>query len=251
MITALDVTEKAASALDANSLTGGSGDRYRFDRDYRFGINYGIDRLVEFVDRKMGSNKFSEEALRELRKAYVFQTNSYSKINIPEWVWSISDVMPKCTITQPTYTLNTGPAFMSFYRNDLTFLNSVYSCDRKTDDEWNLEQEDPFAAGYEKENRNIVSYAYHEMEDINNGDYQVNRPKEITIRGAVPNELVGVRLIKVPTQVVSITDILEFPKSMTNLLVELCLLWIAYKQGDQTNIHQLSLQDIVLQVQNF
>lgn len=252
MILVSDVTAKAASALDANTLTAGSGDRYRFDTDYMFGINYAIDRLVEFIDRKLGSNKFSEEALSELRKAYVFQTNNYSKINIPEWVWSLSDIMPKCTIIQPSFTLSPGPAHMSFYRNDLTYLNSIYSCDRLTDDEWNLAQEDPFSPGYTKEpQRKIISYAYHEMEDINNGDYQVIRPKEIEVRPGVPNELVGIRLIKVPKQTKLITDQLEFPVSMTNLIVELCLLWIAFKQGDKTNIYGSSLQDIVTQVQNF
>ena len=52
--------------------------------------------------------------------------------------------------------------------------------------------------------------------------------------------------VKKPADIVNITDTVEFPNSVFQLLFDKALNYIAYKQGDQTTLHSVTERDISL-----
>lgn len=253
-ITAQALTDSMASALDAEG-----NDYYRFDRDYSFAINYAIHWIVDAVVRKLGSNRFSEEALREITKVYMYQTSTFSRVNVvlpgsppTENVWTIVGVYP-LPVTDPLNATITpvGTAYDSLLRTDVSYIKSDYNCTRLTADEWNDNRHNPFAPGFELETRNIKTFAYKQLTDYTSSVYNLDVPREIEIRPAIPSSFCALEVVKFPTEVTDIGDSVEFPVTLENVLVNLGLLWIARKQGDQTNIYGISEKDITKQIELF
>lgn len=247
-ITAQQLTDKLASALDAEG-----NDFYRFDRDYMFAINYGVGWLTNAINRKLGSNKFSEEALRELTKVYVYQTNTFSRVNIPDTIWSVVAVYPKPNVYPSSATLiATIDNAESKLRDDLSYVSSLYAATRLTAEEWNLNQGNPFAPGFDKEPRaSVISYAYRGLVDYSSSGYVLVNPREIEVRPATASDFIALEMIKNPTPVALITDTLQFPVSMTELITNLALVYIARKQGDETNIYGIAEKDLLTEIQMF
>lgn len=246
-IPAQQTVDEMAAALDAEG-----NDYYLFDRDYKFAINYAINWLTTAINNKLGSTKFSEEAVRDINKTWVFQTSTYSRVNIPDTVWTITQVYRDITTipASPTLTPLVNPED-SFYRNDISVLSRGTSATRKNADELSDMLINPFAQGFSLETRNIVSAAYHEMGDYTSTNYTVTNPREIEIFPDKAIAYVGIELLLVPTPVVLITDDIPFPASMTELILQLGLTFIAEKQGDQTNVFGIAEKDIMKMIEQF
>lgn len=73
MILVQDIIDRVAASLDAE----GSG-YFNFSRDYEPAINNAIEWVVSSVSPLIGTNKFPEEAFRELTTTKVWQCNRYS-----------------------------------------------------------------------------------------------------------------------------------------------------------------------------
>jgi len=85
MISVQELTDTIASRLDANTPVDPNGsDYYTFNLDYKPAIDYATYHLTALIRSLLGSNKFSEEALRELTSIQMFQTSKYSRVNIPD-----------------------------------------------------------------------------------------------------------------------------------------------------------------------
>ena len=99
MITVQSVIEQMKSALDAEG-----SDYYNFNRDFKPAINSAIDWTVSVISQYIGIKKFSEETFRELTFTKVWQTSSFSRIQINPAdinnrdIWTILAVYPTPTV---------------------------------------------------------------------------------------------------------------------------------------------------------
>ena len=243
MIPVQDVVNRIASILDAEG-----SDRYLFDQDYKPAINSSKDWIVAVFKRVFSDKIVSEENLRELVAIRVFQTNKFSRIKIDESVigddvWSILSINPEA-VTYPNNTiLPVANDFDSLYRNDLTYIESDYSAKRLTIEEWENMKKNVFLAGNPTIQNNFKSYSYLNLGDYSSQNYNPGA-SEIEISPKVENDLVGVRYLKYPKDVVNITDNLEFPRSVFEMIVQKAANFMSFKQGDQTNLYSVTKADI-------
>jgi len=243
MIAVQTVVDRMKSVLDAEG-----SDRYLFDQDFKPAINSAIDWLIAVFNSAFSDKKLSEEDLRELVKTTVWQASSFSRIYFNDTalgykVWTILGVSPEPTITPAT----TEPALptpeTSVFRADLSFVDSLYSAKRLTIEEWNENRQNVFTAGNETLLNDLKTYAY-----LGHGDYQSTSynsgGEEIQIRPSVAGKFVAVTVLKTPTRITAITDNVEFPEPIIDLLFQKALNFISYKQGDRTNLFNVTANDV-------
>lgn len=239
------IVERMASKLDAEG-----NDRYTFDQDYKPAINGAIENLVSIMNAAFAQKKLSPENLRELTKVKVWQANSYSRISIKKSdighaVWSVVGVYPKPKVNKRPTKLQSSDESESFFRPDISFIDSDYSADRLTLEEWNQNKSNAFLSGNILLSGGLSEYAYLDMADYSSSSYTGLPDKiEITIRPYVPNELVAIAYIKTPDSITQQSGSVEFPESMTEMIVDLSLSHIAYKQGDGTSLFQVTDRNI-------
>lgn len=314
------VCERAASFLDANSITqfgAANGDFYIFDNDYKPAINYAIDRIVEIITGRLGSNKFSEEALRELTQVWCFQTSSYSRVAIPNTVWSIVSVMHEPITVPASPTINVVAADVSQYRPDVYYVSSLNTAKRLSSEKYSDGRNSVFSPAFVGETRNLGQAAYKQMTGYNSSveipydnligafvlgenltdttsgataviladtgtvltvnfiigafadndallgasgatadvntplGYPITVPMEIEISPAKNKKIVGLEIVKYPTKATVQGGYLDFPATLTDIIVNLTLLGMARKQGDGTTLFSVSMNDVIQEVKNF
>lgn len=231
------IITQVESALDATGF-----DRYTWEDDFKPAINYSKDWLVSAFNRVFAKDKKSEETLRELIYVDVIRTNNLSRILLSETqtqtgrnLWSIKAIYPKIdyvgTLTDQT------DLSVSMYSENAIYENSYKSASRKTLEQINANRHNPFSAGNNLELcEDYLDYAYVMFENY------------VQIYPAIPNEDVGFVYLAYPSDVSGNTpedaDPLPFPELLTNLIVNKVLDWIAYKQGDNTNLKGVTDQDV-------
>lgn len=231
------VNDRMLSRLDSES-----SERYTFNEDIKPAINGAVEWIVAELNAAFAAKKLTPEALRDLVKVGVWQTNSYSRVSYdPALVgfplWSILGVFPKPQVVGGSPIAQTDKA-KSVFRNDISFLKSKFSASRLNFEEWNINVDNAFEPGNEMISGTLTDYAYLDFADYSSTAYTgASGVQEIEIRPAIPNELVGIAYLKFPTNVSLITDSLEFPESMTELIVGMSLKIIAVKQGDHTTTY--------------
>jgi hypothetical protein len=67
---------------------------------------------------------------------------------------------------------------------------------------------------------------------------------ELEVRPSIINGKITVFWAKKPSTITNLSQNVEFPNSVFQLLFDKALNYIAYKQGDQTNIYGVTSQDI-------
>ena len=134
----------------------------------------------------------------------------------------------------------------SVRRSDLYHISSSFSAKRLSIEEWAVNLNNPFAAGYDVGNcDDLKTYAYLDP-FVYDSNSTLPIEGEIEIRPNVANENVTVFYIKKPAVVTQVTDTIEFPESVFSLLFNKALQYISYKQGDETNAYSVSSKDISL-----
>ena len=246
MIVASDLITRMVAALDAEG-----SDRYRFDRDFRPAINYAIEYYVAIFNSTFGNKKLSEENLRELTRTRVFQTSKYSRIqfnpsDISEEIWSILIVAPEPILDpQIDPIVNPTPENSLFIPgSQTTFVSSEYGASRLTFEEWNGNDKNIFMPGNTTFENQFKEYAYKNFIHTKEGELASEIVDEIEIRPYLDNQLVAVTYLVFPTLIDQDTDIIMYPKSMKNLLVNQALKFISKKQGDGTNLYTVEERDI-------
>jgi hypothetical protein len=245
MFTALELRNQLRFALDAEN-----SDHYRDDMDIIPAINAAIKWLTSVVNSAYGQDKIGEEFFRELSTSGVFRTSDTSRVSLaifPSEVWSILAVYPKPVtrkitgVPAPITPDNTR----SYFLNDKLHLTAETSCKRLNLEEWATNYGNPFEAGYQGNQicDDLKLYAY--LTPIN---YQQTstayKTQELEIRPSIVNQEVTIFWAKKPTQIVTLNDEISFPHSVFQLLFDKALNYIAYKQGDQTNLFGVTSQDI-------
>jgi len=246
MIVASALIERMIAALDAEG-----SDRYQFERDFRPAINYAIEYYVSIFNAAFGEKKLSEENLRELTRTRIFQTSKYSRIqfdsdDIGDEVWSILVVAPEPVLDpQISPVVNPNPENSIFIPGDQTiFVRSSYGASRLTFEEWNANDDNIFMPGNTTLQNKFKEYAYRNFIHTKTGESVADIVDEIEIRPYLDNQLVGVTYLVFPTLIDADTDVILYPKTMKNLLVNQALKFISKKQGDGTNLYTVEERDI-------
>lgn len=247
MIAVSTIIDRMQSVIDAE----GSG-RYNFERDYRPAINYAVEFMIAVMNKVLGEDKLSEENLRELVRTKVFQTSKYSRIHfnpddIGEEVWSVMRVSPEPTVDPATDPLPNPTPENSLFVPEVTFVRSEYAAARLTQEEWNEKDRNTFSPGNNNmANSSFKRYGYQNFSTIRPGEFEDESDviEEIEISPYLDGQLVGVTYLVYPQQIENETDNVPFPKSMTNQIVSKALNFVSSKQGDGTNLYQLSREEI-------
>ncbi len=239
-----EINNRILSALDAEG-----SDRYLFDQDIKPAVNYSIEFIVSVFNKGFAENKLSAESLRELVKIGIWQANNFSRIAFDSVamghkLWTTLAVYPEI-VTHPFYnpTPNPNPAISSFMPG-LSYVSGKGCTNRLTFEEWNDNQENIFMPGNNTLSGALVDYAYLDFADYTSSAYANPGVQEITIRPTVANKLVALGYLKRPTSVSLISDSVQFPDALINIIMDKALMFISTKQGDGTNLYSVSTKDV-------
>lgn len=247
MIQAQELVDSLKSALDAEG-----SDHYIFELDYRPAINSSIKWLTNVVSSAIGRDKIGEEFFRDITYSGIFKTDESSRVSLnvfPNEVWSILSVFvePKTNDISGQTAPDTTVLTDSYFMNNLKFRSSYKSCKRLSIEEWVTARPNPFEDGYDGDQicDDLKQYAYLNPvnhENINTGISSL----EIEVRPEVVNDYVAIFWTKRPSEIVNITDQIEFPQSVFQILFNKALNYMSYKQGDNTTINSVTDKDIAL-----
>jgi len=243
-IPAQDIADAMRAQLDAEGA-----DHYDDNLDIIPAINNSVRWLESVINSTLGQKKPGEEIFRDLTYADVFRTSETSRVSLDDFrfeVWTINSVE-----VLPT-TATTGAAVpampnnkQSYYRPDLYHVSATKYTKRLTVEEWTINRGNPFMPGYEGDAicDDIKEYAYLNPVTYNPSNTVVIA-KEIEIRPVVDKGLVTVFYSKKPDNITVLTDDIEFPYSVFQLLLAKALAYISVKQGDGTTLYTVSQADI-------
>lgn len=238
------IIDRCVADLDAEG-----SDYYKFDNDFKPAINQAVEWLVTVFNQIFADKKVTPEQLRDLIKTKVWQANKFSRVSYNPAdtghdLWSIIAVMPLPTLHPNNAITPLVNKIQSKFMPNKSFVGSLYSCDRLTSEEWNINQLNPFIPGNTVLTGSLKEFAYRDWSDYSSSTYVNTVAPEIEIRPSVSEQYVAIEYIKYPSPITLITDVLEFPTSMTQIIVEKTLSVIANKQGDQTTLWQINEGDI-------
>jgi hypothetical protein len=239
-----EIVNRALSALDAEG-----SDRYLFDQDFKPALNYAEEWITSAFNKGFAENKLSGEGLRELAKIGVWQANNFSRIAFNPTVmghdlWTVLAIYPNPTVSPfraPTPNINKS---LSQYIPDLAYVSGKASTSRLTFEEWNENQDNVFMPGNNLLQGALVEYAYLDFLDYSAVGYNNPGTYELEVRPSVANKYVALGYLKRPIPVALITDSIQFPASLTNIILEKTLMYISVKQGDQTTLYGVTERDI-------
>lgn len=233
------------SALDDEG-----SERYLFDQDFKPSINGGIENLISLINKAFAENKLSAEKLIDLINTKVWKANSYSRFafnstEVGHELWTVLAIYPKPIVNRKDFVVSSSTNnSVSVYMPNLSFIQSGKAAKRLTFEQWNENENNVFMAGNNILKGSLQEYAYLDAANYTSTTYTGSSDKpEWTIRPSVANGLVAMAYLRYPTPVSAIGDSIEFPKSLTDLIVNFALNKIAYKQGTQS-LYVASAQDI-------
>jgi hypothetical protein len=241
MIPVQTIVDRVTSILDAEG-----SDRYLFDQDFKPAINLTKDWVVAVFNKAFADKKLSEENLKELVQTKVWTTSTFSRVRIDPSVvnvWSILGIKPKPTVYPASSVPTVGASpDTSTLELGVSYISSDFSARRLTVEEWNENKNNIFEAG-----NNISTISFTEYAYLNQGDYSsinYTTAGELEVRPEVPTEFVAITYLRYPADITVIGDSLEFPQTLTDLVVNKVLNYISFKQGDQTNLFSVSGQEV-------
>jgi len=233
------IVDRCLSLLDAEG-----SDRFTWDEDFIYAIRAANEYVISIFNAAYAQNKLSEENLKELTMMKVWQTSIFSRFafdstQVGQEIWSILAIHPKIKCIYQNVIYNQGTLSLpaataeSVYRNDISFRDSNYSCKRVTSEEWSKRNINPLIAGSPLITcADFITYGYIDPTDYTNGYPLVNSKFEIEISPDISGELVSMRYLKLPVAPNLITDNIEFPASLTNLITQLTMRFIGIKEGE-------------------
>lgn len=245
MIQAQELRNALSHALDAEG-----SDHYTDTMDYIPAMNAACKWLTSVVNAALGQDKLGEEFFRDISYSGVFMTNNNSRVSLnifPSEVWSILAIyVDPQTETDPSIPAPATPdTTQSYYLPNLIHVFSSLDCKRLSLEQWANNAVNPFEHGYDGDQlcNDLKWYAY--LNPINyRSSGAMSKMQEIEIRPKSPNEKVTVFWAKKPGNINAITDTIDFPSSVFQLLFNKALNYISYKQGDNTTIYSVTTQDI-------
>lgn len=253
MIYVGNIVSELNSRLDAQG-----SDYYSFNQNYVQAINASIRFVISLIDKVAEENKLATELLSELQRVAVVTLSKYSRFTYDQSkMWSIRSINPL-----PLTESNGLPEVIqedkktSIVREDLVVIHSNYACGLLTKEEWELNSKNPFASGntvikcssFKDGSADNVTFAYlspydYGMKVIDENDNLISL-KEIEIRPYIPNRNVAVYYIEPHKEILLEDEYILLHSKLEGFIIEKCLQYISYQQGDETNIFTLSQSEI-------
>ena len=238
MIQASTIWTKMQSALDAEGF-----DRYTFVNDGLPAINYAIQYTTSLFNAVFEKTKLSAENLKDLVYVRCFMTSDLSRVAFIESetghpLWSLIAVYSSIIYTPDNTVIPKNTGHNSRYLPDIHYVKAYYSADLLTKEQVNLNRSNPFKQGNEilVFNDELSQDAYSNW--ANYGTPYTYLPditktfKEIQIiSNNSANQIIALEYLKTPSNIVNLTDWIEFPEMLINLLTEKALFWVSAKQG--------------------
>lgn len=240
--------------IKRNGLDADGSDHYNNERNYFPAINSAIRWVIAVAQYAIGQKRLSEEHFGELSSAQVYQTTTYSRIQLED-VWGILAVyaLPTCIVKETgasaSISSNTNKQFASLKRTDLMHISSNYPCKRLTIEEWSSNIGNPYfpgntivTSGDLLEHAYLTPFDYTHTTVANNiTTYYRNF---IELRPVQNEKLVTVFQLNVPSDVSSESDGILFNKALFGILVQKATQYVSYQQGDNTDIWNISKNDV-------
>ena len=133
--------------------------------------------------------------------------------------------------------------YTSLFIPTVSYIKSQYTASLMSLEKWNENANNIFEAGNSVLLQDgLKSYAYKTTVDYSSSSYL--QSKEIEIRPEVPGQFVAITYLKTPDNINLITDEIEFPDSITTLIVRKSLNFLATKQGDKTTLFGITENDV-------
>lgn len=242
MINTSTLIERMVAELDSEG-----SDRYLFTQDFKPAINTAIDWSIAVFNKAFADNKLNEEVLSELTYVKIWQASQFSRVKIDPSVlghslWTIINIAPE-PVTYPAVTPpSQAIPERSVLRTDLSFVDSYFSAERLSKEEWEKNRKNIFAPGNEVMGGEFKKYSYLNPFDYSSTNYTVSR--EISIRPSVAGKFVAISYLKYPNKINVSTDNIEFPETLTDLIFQKALNYISFKQGDKTSLFAVTSQDV-------
>jgi len=235
MIQAQTIVDRTLSMLDAER-----SDRYLFDQDFEPAINSAVEWMVALINSAFASNKLSEEDLRELTRIKVFQPNQFSRVKfdsaaVGEKLWTILAVLTEIQVTPNQQPPILPDPNVSEYYDYLTYVSSDESAGRLSLEVWSENRKNIFKAGNDSVLNGFKKYGY--LNDFDYSSTGYTEKGEIEIRPSVAGQFVAIAYLKYPEPITDIGDSIEFPDTLTDLLVQKTANYISIKQGDGTTLY--------------
>lgn len=239
-----EIVTRALADLDAEG-----SQRYLFDQDFKPAIKYAQEWLVTALNKIFDTTKHSGESLRELVKIGIWQTNNFSRIAFDETVvghklWSVLALYPNPVTTPFSIPVPPNPPAASRYMANLSFVSGKSCTNRLTLEQWGDNVDNVFMPGNNILNGLLAEFAYLNFANYSSGTYNNPGTFELELRPALVGKYVGMAYLKRPSDITLITDSLQFPDNMIDIILEKTLNHIAQKQGDQTTLYLVTDRDI-------
>lgn len=245
------IADQMRFALDAEG-----SEHYTDTEDIIPAINAAVRWVVGVINVALGEKKISEESLSDVSIARVMQTSKDSRIeieSIPDEVWTILAIYPLPT----TDTTGNPPVVQpdekkSVHRDDLYHVASEFDAKRLTVEEWQINKNNPFEAGNVIVDSgtcpDLAQYGYlNPIKYFKDG--LSTSVKDIEIRPYIDKGLVTVVYAKSPTDIVDLSGTIELPESVFQVVFNKALQYISYKQGDGTNLNEITSMDVQALIQ--
>ncbi len=213
MISATTVESRIKSALDDD----GTG-RYSWEHGIREAVNNSIDYVILVFNAALGMDKLSEESLREISVVESITVSDSTLVlsDLANDVWSILAIYPSMN--------GDSLGGISAYRASV--------------EEWGSRTRNYFAAGYDT-GTELTDYAY--LAPMTYGS-----DTKIPIAPTVTD--IGVVYLKYPTKMTETTaaaeSSIEFPKAVTNILVEKALAFLGQKENTEASTYVISEKEV-------
>lgn len=240
-----------AAQLDAEG-----SDHYTFEEDYLPSLLQSQEYILSLVQSNYGTRRFSERALSLLLFTKVYQTNAYGRIHIDDDQLTIRQYGPLWDVVamyaEPEIIGSTAifpaSAQASFLRDDVAFAGSEHPCKRMTIEQVAELKRNTFSPGNPAfAGSSLRQYYFCNLGFMRSSiayptqgwEYEIG-PRQLTSK-----KFIAVSWLKQPFRPVSITDTMDFPPSMMNLIVAKALSFISVKQGNGTTQFGVSDKEVL------
>lgn len=251
------ITYSELKAVMQANLDAEGSERYLDVPDYVPAINSAVSRAMTAIGWAMANRDGSEEALRDLTYTRIFQTNSEGGVAISDpalladlghGIWNVLAVYARPETVEFQIITPVAPS-ASLYRNDLSWSGSGSPVERVTLEEVPVLRDNAFLSGNEvlADKPKRVTFAYYIVGNASSNSYG-SGPGEIRVlpKSVTKKSLVAISYLANPTELTPTnytTAQIEFPQSMKRTLADWALQYIAWKQGDGTNLQMNAQKD--------
>ncbi|MFO0190271.1 MAG: hypothetical protein ACK54F_03370 [Planctomycetia bacterium] len=245
------------TVMQANLDAEGS-DRYLDVQDYVPAINSAVSRAMTAIGWSLAQRDGSEEALRDMTYVRMFQTNSQGGVAISDpalvaslghGVWNVLAVYAEPETVEQNPAILPLPVDSSVYRDDVSWSGSGQPVERVTLEEVPVIRNNRFLSGNETlaANPKRRMYAYYIVGNASSSAYGSGMGElRVLPQSQTGQKLIAIAYLANPVELDAnnyLTVQIPFPQSVKRTLADWALQYIAWKQGDGTNLQMNAQKD--------